>query len=72
MCAHLKVLCRWGVRLRGTACLLQPYSDQKNWNGFLLSSQKHFQDVAKMVADKGFQLCTHAIGDSVDRGGGYA
>jgi predicted amidohydrolase YtcJ len=49
------------------ACLLKPYADQKNWNGFLLSSQKHFADVAKMVAEKGFQLCTHAIGDSANR-----
>jgi len=49
------------------ACLLQPYSDQKNWRGFLLSSQKHFADVAKKLADKGFQLCTHAIGDSANR-----
>jgi predicted amidohydrolase YtcJ len=49
------------------ACLLQPYSDQKNWKGFLLSSQKHFEEVAKKVAEKGFQLCTHAIGDSANR-----
>jgi predicted amidohydrolase YtcJ len=49
------------------ACLLQPYSDQKNWRGFLLSSQKHFEEVAKKLVDKGFQLCTHAIGDSANR-----
>jgi predicted amidohydrolase YtcJ len=49
------------------ACLLKPYADQKNWSGFLLSSQKHFEEVAKMIADKGFQMCTHAIGDSANR-----
>ncbi|GAA4100908.1 amidohydrolase [Mucilaginibacter panaciglaebae] len=49
------------------ACLLKPYTDQPNWNGFLRSSQKHFEDVAKMIADKGFQMCTHAIGDSANR-----
>ncbi|TWI99380.1 hypothetical protein JN11_02697 [Mucilaginibacter frigoritolerans] len=49
------------------ACLLQPYNDQKNWRGFLLSSQKHFQDVAEKLAAKGFQMCTHAIGDSANR-----
>ncbi len=49
------------------ACLLQPYSDQKNWRGFLLSSQKHFQDIAQKLAAKGFQMCTHAIGDSANR-----
>jgi len=49
------------------ACLLKPYDDQKNWNGFLLSSQQHFEEIAKKVAEKGFQLCTHAIGDSANR-----
>jgi len=49
------------------ACLLQPYADQKNWNGFLLSNQKHLEQVAKLLAAKGFQLSTHAIGDSANR-----
>ena len=49
------------------ACMLQPYADQKSWNGFLLSNQKHLQDVAKLLAAKGFQLSTHAIGDSANR-----
>jgi predicted amidohydrolase YtcJ len=49
------------------ACLLKPYADQKNWNGFLLSSQQHFQEIAQKVYDKGFQLSTHAIGDSANR-----
>jgi predicted amidohydrolase YtcJ len=49
------------------ACLLKPYADQKNWSGFLLSSQQHFQEIAQKVYDKGFQLSTHAIGDSANR-----
>jgi len=49
------------------ACLLQDYSDQKNWKGFLLSSPAHFREVAKKIAEKGFQMCTHAIGDSANR-----
>ncbi|QKJ31732.1 amidohydrolase [Mucilaginibacter mali] len=49
------------------ACLLQDYSDQKKWRGFLLSSQQHFAEVAQKIADKGFQMCTHAIGDSANR-----
>jgi predicted amidohydrolase YtcJ len=49
------------------ACLLQDYSDQKNWKGFLLSDQKHFEEVAQKIYDKGFQMCTHAIGDSANR-----
>jgi predicted amidohydrolase YtcJ len=49
------------------ACLLQPYDDQKDWRGFLLSNPKHFQDVAEKLIAKGFQMCTHAIGDSANR-----
>jgi predicted amidohydrolase YtcJ len=47
--------------------LLQDYSDQKNWKGFLLNTQSHFAEVAKKIADKGFQMCVHAIGDSANR-----
>jgi predicted amidohydrolase YtcJ len=49
------------------ACLLQPYNDQKNWKGFLLSDQKHFQQIAEKLAKTNFQLATHAIGDSANR-----
>jgi predicted amidohydrolase YtcJ len=62
----IKVYADGALGSRG-ACLLKPYSDQKNWNGFLLSSQKHFQEVAAQLAAKGFQMCTHAIGDSANR-----
>ncbi|TCD00568.1 amidohydrolase [Pedobacter frigidisoli] len=49
------------------ACLLHPYSDMPNKTGFLLSDQKHFEDVAKKIAANNFQMCTHAIGDSANR-----
>lgn len=49
------------------ACLLKPYADKPNWYGSLLSSQKHFEDIATKLATKGFQMCTHAIGDSANR-----
>src|SRR5205085_7751071 len=49
------------------ACLLEPYSDQPGHYGFLLSSQQHFDSVAKVIYDLGFQMCTHAIGDSGNR-----
>jgi predicted amidohydrolase YtcJ len=49
------------------ACLLHPYADRKDWSGFLLSDQKHFEEVAALIAEKGFQMCTHAIGDSANR-----
>lgn len=49
------------------ACLLHPYSDMPAKTGFLLSNQKHFEEVAEKIAAKGFQMCTHAIGDSANR-----
>ena len=49
------------------ACLLHAYSDRPNQTGFLLSSQKHFQEVAEKIAAHDFQMCTHAIGDSANR-----
>jgi predicted amidohydrolase YtcJ len=49
------------------ACLLQHYSDQPGWGGFLLNSQAHFDSVANILSQKDFQLCTHAIGDSGNR-----
>jgi predicted amidohydrolase YtcJ len=49
------------------ACLLQPYTDKPKWSGFLLSSQQHFDSVANILSQKGYQMCTHAIGDSGNR-----
>ena len=49
------------------ACLLQPYSDKPNWSGFLLSPASHFDSVAAIIYKMGFQMCTHAIGDSGNR-----
>ena len=49
------------------ACLLAPYSDQPGHYGFLLSSLQHFDSVAQVINDLGFQMCTHAIGDSGNR-----
>jgi len=46
------------------ACLLAPYNDKAGWNGFLLSRESHFDSIAQMLSGTGFQLCTHAIGDS--------
>lgn len=49
------------------ACLLQPYSDKPGWSGFLLSAPAHFDSVANIIYQKGWQMCTHAIGDSGNR-----
>jgi predicted amidohydrolase YtcJ len=65
VCAF-KVYADGALGSRG-ACLLQPYSDKPGWFGFLLSSQGHFDSVAKIIYDHGWQMCTHAIGDSGNR-----
>jgi predicted amidohydrolase YtcJ len=62
----IKVYADGALGSRG-ACLLDDYSDRKNWKGFLLSDPKHFEEIAQKIADKGFQMCTHAIGDSANR-----
>lgn len=49
------------------ACLLQDYSDKKNWKGFLLSDISHFINVANKLSSSDLQMCTHAIGDSGNR-----
>jgi predicted amidohydrolase YtcJ len=49
------------------ACLLQPYLDKPGWSGFLLRAPEHFDSMASMIYEHGFQMCTHAIGDSANR-----
>lgn len=49
------------------ASLLAPYTDQKKWSGFLLSSESHFDSIAAKLINTDFQMCTHAIGDSANR-----
>ena len=51
------------------ACLLAPYADVMpgQMTGFLLDSINHFRMRAFDLREKGFQMCTHAIGDSANR-----
>ena len=49
------------------ACLLEPYADKPGHHGFLLSKPEHFDSVANWISKRGFQMCTHAIGDSGNR-----
>jgi predicted amidohydrolase YtcJ len=62
----IKVYADGALGSRG-ACLLEPYADKPGWSGFLLSSQSHFDSVANYISQKGWQMCTHAIGDSGNR-----
>lgn len=62
----IKVYADGALGSRG-ACMLQPYTDKPNWSGFLLSTPAHFDSVANYISKKGWQMCTHAIGDSGNR-----
>ena len=64
--SSFKVYADGALGSRG-ACLLHPYSDKPGWTGFLLSSQKHFDSVANVLYKMGWQMNTHAIGDSGNR-----
>jgi predicted amidohydrolase YtcJ len=49
------------------ACLLHPYHDQPRHTGFLLQPPEAFLQIAQTVYQHGFQMNTHAIGDSANR-----
>ncbi|PVY40153.1 amidohydrolase [Pontibacter virosus] len=49
------------------ANLLKPYSDKHGHYGFLLASEQEFRDLAVLMNQHGFQMNTHAIGDSANR-----
>jgi predicted amidohydrolase YtcJ len=49
------------------AALLEPYSDDPNNRGLLLSAPQHIQEVAASALRTGFQVNTHAIGDRGNR-----
>lgn len=49
------------------ASLLAPYSDDPHNYGFLLQTPEFYDGLAKRIYDLGFQMNTHAIGDSTNR-----
>ncbi len=49
------------------AALLEPYSDEANHSGLVLTSPERVREVAGRALRAGFQLNTHAIGDRANR-----
>ena len=49
------------------AALLEPYSDDPNNRGLLVSAPAHIANVAERALQSGFQVATHAIGDRGNR-----
>ena len=48
------------------ACLLHGYKDDKGNFGLMLSAKEHFKESAEILMENGFQMNTHAIGDSAN------
>lgn len=49
------------------AALLEPYSDDPGNSGLLASPPEYIRNVAVRALTRGFQVCTHAIGDRANR-----
>ena len=49
------------------ACLLKPYSDDPGNYGFLVNTPEYLDSLCSVAAENGFQVNTHAIGDSAVR-----
>lgn len=62
----IKLVADGALGSRGAA-LWQPYSDDRSNTGLLITSGEEIERVARQAAAKGFQVCTHAIGDRANR-----
>ena len=62
----IKVYADGALGSRG-ACLKKEYTDQKNHYGYMLHTPEYFTEIADEAIENGFQLCTHAIGDSANK-----
>jgi predicted amidohydrolase YtcJ len=49
------------------AWLLEPYSDAPQTKGVVTTPQSEIHDLTRRSLEKGFQVCTHAIGDAANR-----
>lgn len=49
------------------ALMLQPYTDQENHYGLLLTPLEDLKKATEEIVQHNFQLCTHCIGDSANR-----
>ncbi|MBI4547558.1 MAG: amidohydrolase [Ignavibacteriae bacterium] len=45
------------------AALVEEYSDDPGNRGLTIDSEEHFEAMCQQALEKGFQVCTHAIGD---------
>ncbi len=62
----VKIYADGALGSRGAA-LLKPYSDMPHHTGLMMLTKKQFKAIAVRLRDAGFQMNTHAIGDSANR-----
>lgn len=49
------------------AALLEPYTDSPSTKGVMTTSATEIHSLTKSALQRGFQMCTHAIGDAANR-----
>jgi predicted amidohydrolase YtcJ len=49
------------------AALLEPYSDASQTTGVITTPEAEVRELTERSLEKGFQVCTHAIGDAANR-----
>ena len=49
------------------ACLLKPYTDSPENYGMMVNTSDYLTENCKLAKQYGYQICTHAIGDSANR-----
>lgn len=49
------------------AALLESYADVPSNRGLMIHSPDYFHQLTRRALDRGFQVCTHAIGDAANR-----
>ncbi|MBM4165362.1 MAG: amidohydrolase [Ignavibacteria bacterium] len=58
----IKIYADGALGSRGAA-LIESYSDDKTNRGLTMLSEKNIEEICSTALQKGFQVCTHAIGD---------
>lgn len=62
----VKIYADGALGSRGAA-LIEPYSDDHDNHGLMVTSPEHIDDLYKLIIPHGFQINTHAIGDRANR-----
>ena len=62
----VKIYADGALSSRGAA-LIEPYSDDHDNHGLLVTSVEHIEELYELIIPHGFQINTHAIGDRANR-----